>query len=129
MAAPNYLGSPSGRTVEQSETERGLMPMAFYILPSPSFALGKIHLSRGERQEEKAPPFWMELFLCEKNYFLLLMYLSMDLAPSLPAPIARITVAAPVTASPPAKTPSREVQPPSSASMPPFLVKSRPLVV
>ena len=31
---------------------------------------------------------------------LLLRYSSMDLAPSLPAPMARITVAAPVTASP-----------------------------
>ena len=34
----------------------------------------------------------------------------MDWAPSLPAPMARMTVAAPVTASPPAYTPSREVQ-------------------
>ena len=62
MAAPNYLGSPSGRTVEQSETERGLMPMAFYILPSPSFAFGKIHLSQGERQEEKLHPFGWSFF-------------------------------------------------------------------
>ena len=36
-----------------------------------------------------------------------------------PAPIAKITVAAPVTASPPAKTPSRDVAPISLASMQP----------
>ena len=53
----------------------------------------------------------------------------MLLAPVLPAPMARMTVAAPVTASPPAKTPSREVWPFSSASMPPFLVVARFLVV
>ena len=57
------------------------------------------------------------------------MYLSMLFAPALPAPIARMTVALPVTASPPAKTPSRAVTPPSSASMPPFFVKVRPWVV
>ena len=34
--------------------------------------------------------------------YLLLRYLSMEAAASLPAPIAEITVAAPVTASPPA---------------------------
>ena len=37
-------------------------------------------------------------------FYLALRYSSMDLAPSLPAPIARMTVAAPVTASPPAYT-------------------------
>ena len=41
-------------------------------------------------------------FLCMCVY--LLRYSSMDLAPSLPAPMARMTVAAPVTASPPAYT-------------------------
>jgi isochorismate hydrolase len=42
------------------------------------------------------------LFISDfKNYFLL-MYSSIALAAVLPAPIARITVAAPVTASPPA---------------------------
>ena len=40
---------------------------------------------------------------------LLLMYASMDLAACLPAPIARMTVAAPVAASPPANTPGRLV--------------------
>lgn len=37
-----------------------------------------------------------------KNYLLFLMYSSIAFAACLPAPIARITVAAPVTASPPA---------------------------
>ena len=40
---------------------------------------------------------------------LLLMYASMDLAACLPAPMARMTVAAPVAASPPANTPGRLV--------------------
>ena len=43
------------------------------------------------------------------------MYLSIAAAAVLPAPMARITVAAPVTASPPAYTPSMEVRPCSSA--------------
>ena len=55
--------------------------------------------------------------------------LPMLFAPALPAPIASITVAAPVTASPPENTPSRAVTPPSSASMPPLRVKVRPSVV
>ena len=42
-------------------------------------------------------------------YFLFLMYSSIAAADFLPAPIARITVAAPVTTSPPANTFSREV--------------------
>ena len=49
----------------------------------------------------------------------------MLLAPVLPAPMARMTVAEPVTASPPAKTPSRLVWPFSSASMPPLRVVLR----
>ena len=53
----------------------------------------------------------------------------MDFAPSLPAPMARMTVAAPVTASPPAYTAWREVRPSSLTMMPPFLLTSRPLVV
>ena len=39
------------------------------------------------------------------------MYSSIAAAARLPAPMARITVAAPVTASPPANTPSLEVMP------------------
>ena len=55
-----------------------------------------------------------------KNYlFLVWMYSSIAAAAVLPAPIARITVAAPVTASPPAYTPSRDVRPFSSAMIPP----------
>lgn len=55
-----------------------------------------------------------------KNYlFLFWMYSSIAAAAVLPAPIARITVAAPVTASPPAYTPSRDVRPFSSAMIPP----------
>lgn len=55
-----------------------------------------------------------------KNYlFLFRMYSSIAAAAVLPAPIARITVAAPVTASPPAYTPSRDVRPFSSAMIPP----------
>lgn len=44
-------------------------------------------------------------------------------------PMARITVAAPVTASPPAKTPLRLVRPSSSATMQPRLFVSSPSVV
>ena len=48
----------------------------------------------------------------------------------LPAPMARITVAAPETASPPAYTPGREVSPVSaSATMPPHFCVSSPSVV
>ena len=51
-------------------------------------------------------------------------------APALPAPIARITVAAPVTASPPANTNALEVCPlSSSATMHLLLFVSRPFVV
>ena len=52
------------------------------------------------RGNSKLPTdFRRELFFI---YSLLLMYSSIALAAVLPAPIARITVAAPVTASPPA---------------------------
>ena len=54
----------------------------------------------------------------------------MALAAVLPAPIAKITVAAPVTASPPAYTPSREVAPvASSIIIPPQRCVSNPFVV
>ena len=53
----------------------------------------------------------------------------MEAAASLPAPIAEITVAAPVTASPPAYTASRLVSPSSSTTKPPLRLTSRPLVV
>ena len=57
-------------------------------------------------------------------------YSSIAAAARLPAPIARITVAAPVTASPPANTPSLEVMPcSSSATMQPLRLVSRPGVV
>ena len=59
----------------------------------------------------------------------LLRYSSMALAAFLPAPMARITVAAPVTASPPANTPLRLVRPFSSATIQPLRFVSRPLVV
>ena len=57
------------------------------------------------------------------------MYLWMASAAVLPAPIAKITVAAPVTTSPPANTPGREVAPNSSATIPPHRCVSRPVVV
>ena len=50
-------------------------------------------------------------------------------AASLPAPIARITVAAPVTASPPANTPGRLVAPDASMTKPPNDCVSKPSVV
>ena len=59
----------------------------------------------------------------------LLMYLSIAAAAFLPAPIARITVAAPVTASPPANTPGLDVAPSSSATIPPNFCVSSPSVV
>ena len=54
------------------------------------------------RHAEKKNALAGRSFLCMRVY--LLRYSSMDLAPSLPAPMARMTVAAPVTASPPAYT-------------------------
>ena len=54
------------------------------------------------RHAEKKNALRGVLFLCMCVY--LLRYSSIDLAPSLPAPMARMTVAAPVTASPPAYT-------------------------
>ncbi len=45
----------------------------------------------------------------DKEPYLLLKYSCIPFAPAFPASIAKITVAAPVTASPPAKTPSLEV--------------------
>ncbi len=61
------------------------------------------------------------------NYFDL-MYSSMALAALRPAPMARITVAAPVTASPPANTPLRVVAPSSVATRQPLRLVSRPSV-
>ena len=57
------------------------------------------------------------------------MYSSMARAAVRPAPMARMTVAAPVTASPPAKTPSRDVAPCPSAVMQPRRSVSSPAVV
>ena len=55
---------------------------------------------------------------------------SIAFAAVFPAPIARMTVAAPVTASPPAQTPSSEVLPVSSTTtMPPRRLISSPAVV
>ena len=48
--------------------------------------------------------------------FLFLRCSSIPFAPAFPAPIARMTVAAPVTASPPANTPSLDVWPFSSSA-------------
>ena len=53
----------------------------------------------------------------------------MAFADFLPAPMARMTVAAPLTASPPAKMPGREVVPTSSATMQPLRLRSRLRVV
>ena len=63
------------------------------------------------------------------NNYLFWKASSMALAAVLPAPIARMTVAAPVTASPPAYTLGREVRPSSLTTMPPLRLISRPLVV
>ena len=57
------------------------------------------------------------------------MYYDIAAAAFLPAPMARITVAAPVTASPPAKTPGRVVAPFSSATRQPRRFVSSPAVV
>ena len=54
---------------------------------------------------------------------------SMLSAASFPAPIAWITVAAPVTASPPAQTASWEVSPASSTRMQPLSLTDKPGVV
>ncbi|MDE5860807.1 MAG: hypothetical protein K2H28_01275, partial [Ruminococcus sp.] len=57
------------------------------------------------------------------------MYSSIAVAEVFPAPIASMTVAAPVTASPPAYTPFLEVRPFSSAIIPPHFCVSSPAVV
>ena len=51
-------------------------------------------------------------YICKIYFFL--RYASIDRAARFPAPIARITVAAPVAISPPAKSPEIEVFPSSS---------------
>ena len=51
--------------------------------------------------------------------YLFFIYSSIARAALRPAPIAKIIVAAPVTASPPAKIPGRVVAPFSSATIPP----------
>jgi hypothetical protein len=53
-------------------------------------------------------PYSLLVYLVE-FYSRLLIYLSIERAAFLPAPIARITVAAPVTVSPPANIPGIEV--------------------
>jgi len=70
------------------------------------------------------PTLFIDLLLSQyvdypltRSYFLFWMYSWMPFAAALPAPMARITVAAPVTASPPANTPSRDVWPFSSSAM------------
>lgn len=69
----------------------------------------------------------MAFLIC---YYLALKYSSIDFAAVFPAPIARITVAAPVTASPPAYTPSLDVRPVSSSTIiPPHFCVSSPFVV
>ena len=69
-------------------------------------------------------------FLPSLVYYLLLRYSSIPFAAAFPAPMARITVAAPVTASPPANTPAFEVAPFSSSAMIHFLrLISSPFVV
>ena len=82
-----------------------------------------------EGKKEKALPCGRTIGH-KDHLFLFLMYSSIAAAALLPAPMARITVAAPVTASPPANTPSLEVMPcSSSATMQPLRLVSRPGVV
>ena len=63
------------------------------------------------------------------HLLLFLIYLSIAFAAVLPAPMARMTVAEPVTASPPAYTPCLVVSPVSSAIRQPLPSASRPPVV
>ena len=70
----------------------------------PFFHYPYLHFRRTLQDSTAPPPYIgggavLSMYLF--RYFLL-RYSWMDLAPSLPAPMARITVAAPVTASPPA---------------------------
>ena len=74
----------------------------------------------------------MQSLSYKKYYFIFfdLMYSSIAEAAFFPAPIASITVAAPVTASPPANTPSRVVETVSSpTTRQPLLFASSPGVV
>ena len=64
-----------------------------------------------------------------RGFIYSLKYSWIEEAAFLPAPIAKITVAAPVTASPPAQTPSLVVFRLSSTIRQPFLLASMPLVV
>ena len=69
-------------------------------------------------------------FILLKVFYLFDKYSWIPAAAFLPAPIANITVAAPVTASPPANTPSLEVNPVSSDATIHFLLFiSNPFVV
>ena len=101
------------------------------FLLTPGFFVA-VHIGRTAKTRLRlnAQPGFSFL-ISSKNYlFLFLMYSSIAAAARLPAPMARITVAAPVTASPPANTPSLEVMPcSSSATMQPLRLVSRPGVV
>ena len=101
------------------------------FLLTPGFFVA-VHIGRTAKTRLRlnAQPGFSFL-ISSKNYlFFFLMYSSIAAAARVPAPIARLTVAAPVTASPPANTPSLEVMPcSSSATMQPLRLVSRPGVV
>ena len=117
---------PFGFRLSVARSRRFALPVTARSAPC-----GFVPLRRSRRNTVLRTLSYMPLFLLlyKAVYFLFFMYSSMLFAQALPAPIASITVAAPVTASPPANTPSRAVTPPSSASMPPLRVKVRPSVV
>ena len=78
------------------------------------FAYFSIHLKvlRKLPLQTRKSPFYCFFLLFIAFYFsLFFKYSSIPFAPAFPAPIASITVAAPVTASPPANTPSFDVCP------------------
>src|SRR5664279_2961168 len=68
-------------------------------------------------------------FTCSLSFGAPFKYSLIDLAALRPAPMARITVAPPVTMSPPAKTPGFEVARSSFAEIYPRLVTASPGVV
>ena len=99
---PRHGQQPDGRCDRRGGCRRGGEPevkgrvtaaKGFRLYESEAFFLSR---------QQKREPCRLSLFVSLCRLYFLLNCSSMLLAPSLPAPMARITVAAPVTASPPA---------------------------
>lgn len=93
---------PDGRRDRRGSCRRGGEPeVKERVTAAKGFRLYESEAFSPFRQQ-KREPCRLSLFVSLCRLYFLLSCSSMLLAPSLPAPMARITVAAPVTASPPA---------------------------